>query len=579
MGLISRTGETPGQGRLSLYRVMNLPRNTKHLLSILVASLLLFSQLAYPQGLPTLSGAKSTVAPAAQADPLKRDTPRSAIYAFLEACHGSKFDLAAQYLDLRRVRSDLRVAQGPQLAQQLATVLDRDTKFEVGRLSNDPAGNTSDGLASNLEKLDTFDINEQIITLYLQRQQVDGQELWLVSSDSVLRIPQLAAAIEESPIEKRLPAVLVTNRVIGTPLWIWLALFFAALLVTLISRLLARIALGIIRPIAHRYSKLHLHRIETFISPLRLMLSVVLFRTCIEFIGPSALLRDALLKLLALLAIWAVASILMGIVDVISDTIISRLDVRERAVSYSVIPLLVRSAKIILGFLAILWVLGAWGYNVNAVLAGLGVGGIAVALAAQKTIENLFGGISVISDKPVLVGDFCQFGGQVGTIEDIGLRSTKIRTLDRTIVTIPNSSFSTMTLENFSKRDRMWFHPTIYLRRDTPPEKIRAMMDAIVDVLKSHPKVDPTDVPLRFTKIAKESFDLEIFSYVNSDDFNVFLQVQSELLLGIVEAAVRLSVEFAVPIQEAFAPGKAGSMAGLHPANLIASNNAPTTGS
>ena len=218
-------------------------------------------------------------------------------------------------------------------------------------------------------------------------------------------------------------------------------------------------------------------------------------------------------------------------------------------------------------------------YNVNAVLAGLGVGGIAVALAAQKTIENLFGGVSVISDKPVLVGDFCQFGGQVGTIEDIGLRSTRIRTLDRTIVTIPNASFSTMTLENYSKRDRMWFHPTIYLRRDTSPEKIRVMMNAIVDVLKSHPKVDPTDVPIRFTKIAKESFDLEIFAYVNSDDFNVYLQVQSELLLGIVEAAVRHSVEFAVPIQETVPPGKSNSIAGLSPASAKASNNAPVTGS
>src|SRR5207237_8568046 len=106
----------------------------------------------------------------------------------------------------------------------------------------------------------------------------------------------------------------------------------------------------------------------------------------------------------------------------------------------------------------VLWVLGAWGYNVDTVLAGLGVGGIAVALAAQKTIENLFGGVSVISDKPVLVGDFCQFGGQVGTVEDIGLRSTRIRTLDRTVVTVPNSQFSTMTLENFSRRDRIWFH-------------------------------------------------------------------------------------------------------------------------
>lgn len=535
---------------------MNFIPKYRTSLSVLVSGFFLLSNSTFPQSLPALATGKApAVASALPSDPLQRETPQSTVHNFLEACRQSKYDVAAQYLDLRRIRADLRASQGPQLAQQLARVLDHDTRFEVGKLSSDPAGQTSDHLASNLEKLDDFDLNHQVVSLYLQRENLNGQQLWLVSPDSVASIPQLSAAIEESPIEKKLPATLVTNRMLGTPLWIWIVLFFTILIVASVSRLLARLVLLALRSVNERFStKLHLHRLESFVSPLRILLSAACLRTCIEFIGPSALLRDSFLKLLALITIWAIASILMGMVDAISDTIIARLDIRERAVSYSVLPLLVRSAKIILGFLAILFVLGAWGYNVNTLLAGLGVGGIAVALAAQKTIENLFGGISVISDKPVLVGDFCQFGGQVGTIEDIGLRSTRIRTLDRTVVTIPNSSFSTMTLENFSKRDRMWFHPTIYLRRDTRPEKIHAMMDAITKILHDHPKVDPTDVPLRFTKIAKESFDLEIFAYVNSDDFNVYLQTQSELLLSIVEAAVALSVEFAVPIQESVPP-------------------------
>src|ERR1700732_5482306 len=110
-----------------------------------------------------------------------------------------------------------------------------------------------------------------------------------------------------------------------------------------------------------------------------------------------------------------------------------------QAVSYSVLPLGRQVLKLSLFLIAILGVLSVWGYNTNTILAGVGVGGLAVALAAQKTIENLFGGMSVITDRPVLVGDFCQFGGQVGTVEDIGLRSTRIRTLERTLVTVPNS--------------------------------------------------------------------------------------------------------------------------------------------
>ena len=115
--------------------------------------------------------------------------------------------------------------------------------------------------------------------------------------------------------------------------------------------------------------------------------------------------------------------------------------------------------------LAILGVLSYWGYNTTTILAGLGVGGLAVALAAQKTLENLFGGISVIGDRPVLVGDECRFGDRTGIVTDIGLRSTRIRTPDRTVIIVPNGQFSSMTLENISQRDKIWFHPTLNLRR------------------------------------------------------------------------------------------------------------------
>ena len=206
--------------------------------------------------------------------------------------------------------------------------------------------------------------------------------------------------------------------------------------------------------------------------------------------------------------------------------------------------------KICIFCAGVLFTLTEWGYNTTTILAGVGVGGLAVALAAQKTIENLFGGISLISDRPVLVGDFCQFGGQVGTVEDIGLRSTRIRTLDRTIVTIPNSSFSTMNLENYARRDRMWFHPTLALERDSTSEQIQQMMTAVRKILEDHPMVDPTTVPVRFTKIKAESFDLEIFSYVLTPSSDEYLKVQSELLLKIVEAAADLNIRFAVPLQQ-----------------------------
>ncbi len=523
---------------------------------VFLSCLLLFPVSGFSQGLGSLIGGKpSSTATPVSTDPLKRNTPRSAIYNFLEACHQNKLDVAAQYLDLRRFRGEQRSTQGPLLAQQLGQLLDRDTQFEVVRLSNDPAGRLDDGLPPDIDKLDSFDLNGQPVTLHMQRVSQGDLPAWIVSADSVARIPALAALAGESPIEKKLPPLFVTTKFIGTPLWVWLALLLTAILLSLLSRLLSRLFLRLLKPLTRRYSSgLFEQRLEALAEPLRLVLSVLVFRACMEVIGPSALLRDYLTRLMALLLILGLASTLMRVVDVISDGVISRINSKEQALSYSIVQLFVRCAKIGIFGIGIITVLAAWGYNTNTILAGLGVGGIAVALAAQKTIENLFGSISVISDRPVLVGDFCQFGGQAGTVEDIGLRSTRIRTLDRTVVTIPNSVFSTMTLENFAKRDRMWFHPTISLRRDTGPDKIRAMMDAVTKVLKDHPMVDPTDVPLRFTRITKESFDLEVFSYVLTADFNLYLRTQSELLLNIVEAARHLDVSFAVPITETVAP-------------------------
>lgn len=514
-------------------------------------TLAISSQPSFGQLLNSLGKSPAPAAAPAEVDPLRRTTPRDSIYEMLRTCHDGRYDIAAQYLDLSRVRRDLRATQGPELAKSLCDVLDRDTRFEVGRLSNEPGGDLRDNLPPNTDGLDSLDVHGKLVEITMTKTAVGNLQAWLVSSDSVLQIPKLVELASESPIEKKLPPSLVNIRFVGTPLYIWLALILSALILSALSRLLSRLFLKAIKPAAKRFSHvIHEHRLGSFIEPLRLILCVLVFSAVIQAIGPSAILRDYLFKLLILLFIIGIASIVMRLVDVVSDTAISRLDPHERSLSYSVIPLFVRITKIVILAIGLLSVLSAWGYNTNTILAGLGVGGLAVALAAQKTIENLFGGVSVITDRPVLVGDYCKFGDQAGTVEAIGLRSTKIRTLDRTVVTIPNSVFSTMTLENFARRDRMWFHPAIPLRRTCTPDQLRSMMDAITKILDEHPMVDPTSVPLRFTKIAKESFDLEIFAYVLTPSGDEFLKVQTDLLLKIIEAGDKLGVDFAMPLQE-----------------------------
>jgi MscS family membrane protein len=212
--------------------------------------------------------------------------------------------------------------------------------------------------------------------------------------------------------------------------------------------------------------------------------------------------------------------------------------------------------KIVIASVAAAAILSSWGYNTGAILTGLGVGGVALALAAQKTIENLFGGVAVITDRPVAIGDFCKFGNQVGTVEDIGLRSTRIRTLDRTLLTVPNGQFSTMTLENYSKRDKMWFHLTLNLRRDTTSSQMRTLLDSITKALKQNPKVETGPLPVRFVGVGTYSLDVEVFAYILTLDGDEFNRIQQELFLRILDEVEAAGTGLAVPTQAYYSIAK-----------------------
>jgi MscS family membrane protein len=138
-----------------------------------------------------------------------------------------------------------------------------------------------------------------------------------------------------------------------------------------------------------------------------------------------------------------------------------------------------RTIKVVVALIAVLALFQNFGFNVTGLVAGLGLGGLAVALAAQETVKNFFGGVALIADQPVRVGDFCRFGDKMGTVEDISLWSTRVRTLERTVVSIPNGQFVGLQLENFTRRDRMWLHTTMGLHYETTPDQLRHVLGEI----------------------------------------------------------------------------------------------------
>ncbi|HJT89774.1 MAG TPA: mechanosensitive ion channel family protein, partial [Bryobacteraceae bacterium] len=490
-----------------------------------------------------VAGLARAQAPAQPKDPLGRDTPQEAVFQFLESCHARDYVKAYRYLDLRHMPAAERSKQGPELAMQLEDLLD-DTPFDITMLSRDPAGDMSDGLSSSREHLDTFTVDGKMLDLQLERVELrPGYRVWLVAGDSVALIPEAHQVVAETPFEKHLPQFLVTFEILDTPVWRWIALLLMAVVIAAVTRGVAAGVIAAVRPLCE---------VPGLRGPLRVLLAVAGFRIALELAPPATLsrvfLERALTLILALGLAWAAAVV----VDLFSERWRVRLDPRVHGVSYSVLPLGRQIVKLALFLFAILGVVSAWGYNTSTILAGLGVGGLAVALAAQKTIENLFGGISVIGDRPVLVGDACRFGNQTGTVMHIGLRSTRIRTDDRTIISVPNSQFSSMPLENLSRRDKIWFHPTLNLRRDTTSEQLLEVLSSVGEILKAHPKVETGNLPVRFVGVGPYSLNVEVVAYIKTADADEFLALQQDLLLKMLQAVEKAGTALAVPVQESF---------------------------
>lgn len=484
-------------------------------------------------------------------DPLNRDTPQSSVFSFLEACRAKDYARARRYLDLRGLNDDRRTSDGPKLAQQLQQVLDRDPRFDVASLSASADGETDDRLPRDRDLLDTISVDGKPQQLLLERTTLrSGLQVWLFAPDSIRLIPKLAAVSSSSPIEKFLPPQLVSWKVMDTSLWRFIAMIVLAILLAAVSRWISRLAVYIADLLVKRTRlKIDNNVLRSFTAPFQLILPVAMFRAVLPALELSALMRLATERMCQFLLIAGSAWLCIRAVDAFITGLYAMLVARKSSFPRSTLSLTSRILKLAILAFALTALLGDWGYNTSTILAGLGVGGIAIALAAQKTIENLFGGVAVISDRAVKIGDFCKFGSGSGTVEDIGLRSTRIRTINRTLVTVPNGAFSAMTLENLSRADKTLFHITLNLLRDTTPAQVRAVLESVGRKLRSYPKIEAGALPVRFVGVGSYSLDLEVFVYVLTTDGDEFLRIQQELLLTILDEVATAGTALALPTQ------------------------------
>jgi MscS family membrane protein len=485
------------------------------------------------------------------------DTPRATMRGFLWAALARDWPKAATHLDLRG-RTD---AQGVMLARQLKTVLDRKLWVDLDALSNSPEGEPNDGQTRDRDLVGSIDLPDgNRVKILLERLPGDEERPWKVARSTVQQIPALWDAYGDGPLARLLPEPFFDVRFLDVQLWQWIALALLLLASVGLAWLLTAPLLRLVRAIARRTgSRIDNVVARLIIGPLRLALGTAIFLAGLYpiwlAVRPHRVVSGITEALLMIAFTWFV----LRLIDSAARVTVTRSATRGHVAAISAVPLARRALKVFVGLLASLAIFQNLGFNATGILAGLGIGGLAVALAAQKTLENFFGGLSLVADHPVRVGDFCKFGTQQGTVEDIGLRSTRVRTLDRTVVTIPNSDFATMQIENFASRDRMRLTTTIGLRYETTPDQLRWLLVELKKLLLAHPKVSPDPARVRFINFGSYSLDIEIFAYVTTGDGDEFMAVREDVFLRIMDLVTASGTGFAFPSQVSYTAPDTGT--------------------
>ncbi|MEY4549990.1 MAG: hypothetical protein RL685_6185 [Pseudomonadota bacterium] len=219
----------------------------------------------------------------------------------------------------------------------------------------------------------------------------------------------------------------------------------------------------------------------------------------------------------------------------------------QAASTRSLLPLGAKVGKVFIVVLAVMAFLAELGYAVTSLIAGLGIGGVAVALGAQKTLENLFGAFSIGADQPFLQGDAVRVGDVTGTIEVIGLRSTRIRTQERTLVTIPNGKLADQQIESLAARDRLLLNSPLRLVYGTSAAQMRAILQGVEAALREQPKLFPDGLTVRFVGWSESSLNVDVSAWFATTDWNEFLVIRQELLLRFMEVVEREGSAFAFP--------------------------------
>jgi MscS family membrane protein len=508
---------------------------------------------AWLLGIAATVSAQVPAAPAASApapapvDPLGRESPFGTITGFSSAVHREDFNVAARYLQAG--------ARGPQqlenLARELSELLDRYYTDRLSALSTLPTGDLADGFDPDREPIHLV-IGDREVDLFLRRVKdpVAG-DIWLVSSDSLGRVSLLRRTSAATWIERIMPGSLVSRSYAGLSLaqWIlWAGSFFAPLLLFwMLARLVPWVARRRIVDITPR--AIFLAGWNRVRWPLVGGLTLLAHLAAVPLLGFSVTTRLSYTRFVLVTLVFAVTLLvwrLMGAMFQQAGLMALR---RGRASARSLIKLGERVAKVLVILIAMFVVLRLAGVNPTTALAGVGIAGIAVALGAQKSVENLLGAVFLLTDRALAVGDFCRVSDRDGWVEDITLRSVRLRTLEQTLLSVPAGLLSQGSIENYTTRGKILLQSVVRLRYGPTCEQIETALNGMRQLLAQHPSIEQESARVRLTSFGAQAIEIDVFAYVTTADYLKFLEIRERLLLQIARIVESSGAAFAIPTQ------------------------------
>ncbi|HEY6077742.1 MAG TPA: mechanosensitive ion channel family protein [Polyangiaceae bacterium] len=478
-------------------------------------------------------------------EPAPPGSPRGAVQQYLELSRKGRFQEAGALLDVPASREGERA----QLAKRLSAVLNRYVWIDLDKLSEREDGALADGLPPRYEQVGSVPAEHKADVPVRLMRRADGAG-WIFSASTIAHIDAWYDGLPDRWLLERLPAPLLRVGPRDLMWWQWLGLLLFVLgsaLLGILTGMAVRRVLA--RAAKHTEATWDDRLIARSRGPLALMLSIAYLRVALPWLllfePAEQFVRQGLRGLFLANLVWAFWRLMDVMAELAWDSEWSLAHPSSRAL----IPLARRVGKAVVSVVAVLLVLSALDYQVSSLIAGLGIGGLAIALASQKTVENLFGAFSLGIDQPFREGDMVRVDGVLGSVERLGLRSTRIRTPDRTVVSIPNGKLADMRLETLAERDRLRLHCNLGLVYGTSAEQVSKVLADLEDVLVKHPKIWPQDISVRFTEFATSSLNVEVTCWFSTKDFLEFTTIRQQVLLAFMKVVEDAGSAFAFPTQ------------------------------